>query len=179
MSKFFFLLWLKWAVRLTTCSILFAAVFSFFVTIFIYFFQGMANLNDEVRSALFDIFKFWFMIFWALSLILAHFRGLKYIFNRCINGYELKLLTCKDDEAVEVIGYGDLPKLWRRWLMLNVWFVGSFMIFALIYTTIFTSYNGVFEWFNIFWLYGFILLSGYFSLITIGLKYKKIKIASC
>ena len=90
MSKFFFLLWLKWAVRLTTCSILFAAVFSFFVTIFIYFFQGMANLNDEVRSALFDIFKFWFMIFWALSLILAHFRGLKYIFNRCINGYELR-----------------------------------------------------------------------------------------
>ena len=85
----------------------------------------------------------------------------------------------EDDEAVEVIGYGDLPKLWRRWLMLNVWFVGSFMIFALIYTTIFTSYNGVFEWFNIFWLYGFILLSGYFSLITIGLKYKKIKIASC
>ena len=178
MSKFFFLLWFRWAVRLTVCSILFAALFSFFLTVFIYFFQGMPSFNDEVEIALFEIFKFWFMVFWALSLLLAQFRGLKYIFNRCINGFELKLLTCSGDK-IENIGYGDLPKLWRRWLMLNIWFIGSFMIFALIYTTLFTRYNGVFEWFNILWLYGFILIGGCFSLIIIGLKYKKIKIATC
>lgn len=186
MSKFYFILWLRWTLRLTLCSVVLATFFALFVSIYLYLSQGMPNLSSEVIDALFDIFKFWFSVLWSITLLLALFRGLKYIFNRCINGYELKLLTCKsakdeniDDEFIEVIGYGDLVIVWRKWLMLIVWLVGAFMILSLIYTNLFTSFNGVFEWFNIYWFFGFILLSGYFSFILLEARCKKVKIVKC
>ena len=179
MSKFYLLLWLRWAARLTFFSIFFAALASSLVTIFIYFYRGIPELSSEVYGALFDIFLFWFPVFWSLTILLTLFRGLKYIFNICIGGFELRLLTCDGKSEIEEIGYGDLVKVWRKWLMLTVWLVGSFMIFALIYTNLLTSYSGVFEWFNIYWLYGFILLSGYFSFIIMSSKCDKIKIVAC
>ncbi|MCK9473162.1 hypothetical protein [Sulfurimonas sp.] len=179
MSRFYILLWLRWAVRLTISSLFFAALFSSFVTLYIYVLRGLPELSFEITGALFDIFRFWFPLFWSLTILLALFRGLKYIFNSCINGYELKLLTCEGSDVIEVIGYGDLVKVWRKWLMLLIWLVGSAMILALIYTNLFTSYDGVFEWFSIYWLYGFILLSGYFSFIILSSKCKKIKIVTC
>ncbi|MBE0514862.1 hypothetical protein [Sulfurimonas sp.] len=179
MSRFYILLWFRWAVRLTVCSIFFAALFSFAVTLFIYISRGLPELTPEITVALFDIFRFWFPVLWSFTILLALFRGLKYIFNSCINGFELKLLTCDGSSIVEVIGYGDLVKVWRKWLMLLIWLVGSVMILALVYTNLFTSYSGLFEWFNIYWLYGFILFSGYFSFIILSSKCKKIKILTC
>lgn len=158
---------------------LFASLLSFFTTLFIYYYHGMMELSTEVYNALIDVFVFWFPIFWSLGIILALFRGMKYIFNECIKGFEFKLLSCQGSETIDIIGYGDLIKVWRRWLMLNIWLVGSFMILALIYTELFTSFNEVFEWFNIYWLYSFILFSGYLSFIIIGTRCKKIKIARC
>lgn len=186
MSKFYFIVWLRWALRVSLCSLLLAAFFSFAITLYTYVSQGLVEITPEVSAALFDIFGFWFGIFWAFTLLLALFRSLKYIFNTCINGYEFKLLTCasvkdksKEEEVIEDIGYGDLVKVWRRWFMLNIWLVGSFMIIALVFTNIFTSYDGVFEWFNIYWLFGFILLSGYFSFVLLASKCKKVKISKC
>lgn len=186
MGKFYFILWLRWALRLTTCSISLAAFFSFIVVIYSYLLYGMPDLHVEILTALYDIFKFWFPVFWSLTLLLAIFRGLKYIFNRCINGYELKLLTCTsakddkiDDEFIDIIGYGDLVKVWRKWFMLNIWLVGSFMVLSIVFTYIFTSFTGVFEWFNIYWLYGFILVSGYLSFMLLGTRCKKVKIVKC
>lgn len=179
MSRFYLFLWLRWAVRLTLCSILLAALFSFLVTLFIYVLRGLPELAPEITDALFDIFTFWFPIFWSFTILIALFRGLKYIFNNCINGFELKLLTCESDEIIETIGYGDLVKVWRKWLMLLIWLTGSVMILAIIYTKLFTAYDGLFEWFNIYWLYGFILFSGYFSFIIMSSRCKKVKIVSC
>ncbi len=184
MSKFYFLLWLKWAIRLIICSTLLAIFLTSLITLYFYILQNMPNLTTDVRLALQNIFEFWFKIIWNLTLLIALFRGLKYIFNDCINGYELKLLECKDEttkekEIIEVVGYGDLPKVWRKWFMLNIWLISFFMIIALIYTNFFTSLSGVFEWFNIYWLFGFILLSGYFSFILLGARCKMIKLKKC
>jgi len=60
--------------------------------------------------------------------------------------------------------------------MLLVWLVGSMVVFALVAMRIFTSYSGLFEWFNIYWLFGFILVAGYLSFILLGMRCKKIKI---
>jgi hypothetical protein len=139
----------------------------------------MPSLNTEVIQALLNIFKFWFVVFWSITLLLALFRSLKYIFNRCIYGYELKLYTCDTKELIEDIGYGDLVKVWRKWLMLIIWLVGSFMILSLAYTYMFTSYSGVFKWFDIYWLFGFILLSGYFSFIIMAARCKRVKVVRC
>ncbi len=186
MGRFYFIIWLRWAVRLTICSVVWAFFIASIITIYLYISQGMPNLNSEISEALFNIFKFWFPIAWSFTLLLALFRSLKYIFNSCINGYEFKLLTCSsvsdkdsDDEFIQTIGYGDLVKVWRRWFMLNIWLVGSFMILSLVYTYLFTSFDGVFEWFNIYWLFTFIILAGYFSFILLGSRCKKVKVVKC
>lgn len=179
MSRFYIILWLRWAARLSVCSLLFALILSFFATLFIYFLRDMPEFSRDVSLALFEIFKFWFPIFWSLGILLALFRGLKYIFNSCINGFELKLLTCDGSQTIESVGYGDLIKVWRKWLMLFVWLVGSFTILATVFTNLLTSYSGLFEWFDIYALYGFILLGGYISFIIMSSKCKKVKIVTC
>lgn len=179
MSRFYLFLWLRWALRLTLCSLSLAAILSFLVTLFIYVSRGLPDMTPEITGALFDIFIFWFSPLWSFTILIALFRGLKYIFNNCINGFELRLLTCDSNEVIENIGYGDLVKVWRKWLMLLIWLVGSIMILALIYTNLFTSYSGIFEWFNIYWLYCFILFGGYFSFIIMSSRCKKVKIVRC
>lgn len=186
MNKFYLFLWLKWTTRLTISSVTLAMFFSAITTLYMYFSQGMPSFNSEIMLALFDVFKFWFPLFWSLTLLISLFRGLKYIFNNSINGYEFKLLECFSEaedssslKIIEFIGYGDLVKVWRRWFMLIIWLVGAQMIFALVITYTFSSYNGVFEWFNIYWLYGFILVSGYFSFILLGSRCKRVKVKKC
>ncbi|OIP56807.1 MAG: hypothetical protein AUK54_01370 [Helicobacteraceae bacterium CG2_30_36_10] len=179
MSKFYLLLWLSWALRVTVCSLVLACGFSFLITLFLYFNQGMPTPNEEVVTALFDLFKFWFALLWNFTFLVALFRSLKYIFNNPHAGYELKLLNCKRDEVLQEIGYGDLIKVWRKWFMLLIWLVGSFMILSLAYTYMFTSLNGVFEWFTIYWLFGFVLVAGYFSFIMMGSRCTRVKVKRC
>ena len=179
MSKFYFIIWLKWLVRLTICSVVLAFVFSLIITAVIYITQGMVSLSSEVFKALFALMKFWFPVVWSFTLLIALFRSLKYIFNNCNGGYQFKLLTCKEDEIIENIGYGDLVKVWRRWFMLLIWLVGSITVLALVFTNIFTSYSGIFEWFDIYYLFGFILFSGYFSFVLLGNRCKRVKVVRC
>ena len=179
MNKFYFFLWLRWSVRLTLGSTILASILSLIVTLSIYLNQGMATLDSEVVKALIDIFIFWFPVLWSFTLLLALFRGLKYIFNTCIYGYELKLYSCDGKELLEQIGYGDLVKVWRKWFMLIIWLVGSLMVLSLIYTSFFTTYTGVFDWFNIYWLFAFLLVSGYFSFILMSARCKRVKVEKC
>ena len=182
MSEFYFLLWLKWALRLTLCSLAFASMLSLFVTVLIYMSQGMPTHSSEVFSALVEVFIFWFVVLWNFTLLIALFRSLKYVFNSCQNGYKLQLLSCPQNggtEVLEYIGYGDLVKVWRKWFMLIIWLVGAQMIFALIFTELFTSYEGIFKWFNIYVLYAFVLVAGYFSFILLSNRCKKVKIVKC
>ncbi|WP_455756713.1 hypothetical protein [Sulfurimonas sp.] len=156
MSKFYLVLWLKWALRVTLCSIVLACGLSFLITTYIYVNQGMQELTSEVLQALWTVFKFWFPLAWSLTLLIALFRSLKYIFNSCCGGYELKLLACGSSDVIEEIGYGNLIKVWRKWFMLIIWLIGAQMILALVFTYTFTSYNGVFEWFDIYFLFFFV-----------------------
>jgi len=179
MIKFYIELWLRWSLRLTLCSTILASIATSFITLYIYLAQGMVELNDKSIDALADVFLFWFSIVWSFTLLLALFRSLKYIFNICASGYMLKLYSCGGKEILENIGYGDLLKVWRKWLMLLIWLVGSFMISSIIYTKLFTSFDGVFEWFNIYYLFAFLLISGYFSFILMSFRCKRVKVVKC
>jgi len=179
MTKFYFLLWLRWAARVVTCSVLLAYFITIIITASIYFMGSMPSVDSQIFSALRDILDFWFPIVWSFTLLLALFRAIKYIFNTCINGYQLNLLTCRDSEVIEIIGYGDLVKVWRRWIMLNIWLVGGEMIIAVIFTSFFTNFEGVFDWFSIYWLGGFILASGYISFILLGSRCKQVRVVKC
>ena len=182
MKGFYFALWLRWAFRITICSLALALVLATFVTAFIYMSQGMQTLNSEVYVALFDVFIFWFSIAWNFTILIALFRSLKYIFNACYSGYKLVLHTCQNrsnSEVIEFVGYGDLFKVWRKWLMLIIWLVGVQMIVAVLFTMFFTSFNAIFDWFNIYVLYVFILVSGYFSFVLLSARCKLVKVKKC
>jgi hypothetical protein len=130
-------------------------------------------LESEIISALGEVFSFWFVLLWSVTLLLALFRGMKYIFNSCSAGYRLEVYSCEDTkrrELLEVVGYGDLVKVWRKWFMLLIWLVASEMIVASFFTA---------AWFSIAMLYGYILVAGYFSFMILSAKCKRIRIAKC
>ncbi|MDD2789952.1 MAG: hypothetical protein PHU40_04725 [Sulfurimonas sp.] len=179
MSRFYFFLWLRWLIRVSLCSVLLASTVAAFITLFIYISQGMPALNAEVASALLAIAKFWFPLSWSLALLLVLFRSVKYLFNVPVAGYLLKLKVCGKEKFIEEIGYGDLVKVWRKWFMLLIWIVAAQMIFALAFTYLFSDYSGVFAWFSIYWLFGFILVAGYFSIILLANRCKRVKIKQC
>lgn len=167
MYKFYFLLWLRWAIRLSVESIFFTSIFALLITFYTYINIGSPSLNSENIEAILKVFKFWFAITWNFSILISLFSGIKYIFNVCIDGYELKLLTCKGDEVIEVIGYGDLVRVWRKWFLLIIWLVAILMIITM------------FKFYNVYALFGFILLSGYISFIVMIARCKKIKVIRC
>jgi len=179
MSKFYFFLWLRWAFRVSVCSVLLAAFLSTLITIYLYISQSLPALSNEVVNALWQLFTFWFPITWSITLLFALFRSLKYIFNVAISGYELKLNSCDGEEQLEVIGYGDLVHVWRKWFMLMIWLVGAQMIISVAFTSMFSSYNGIFDWFDIYFLFVYILLAGYISFILLGGRCKKVKVVKC
>jgi len=179
MAKFYFLLWFRWAARVLTCSVLLAYFFTIIITASIYFMGSMPSVDAQIFAALHAILDFWFPIVWSFTLLFALFRAMKYIFNLCINGYTLELLTCRESEVIEFIGYGDLVKVWRRWIMLNIWLVGGMMILAVIFTSLFANFISVFEWFSIYWLVSFIFLSAYISFMLLGSRCKQVRINKC
>jgi len=179
MYKFFLQLWLRWAFAIILFSTLFASFISFIITIFLYLTNGISGLNSEIISGLKDIYLFFFPISFSLSILISLFLSTKYIFNRCYNKYKLELLTCSNKEVIKVIGYGDLIKVWRKLFSTMVWFTSIILIISLVFTTIFTSYTTLFEWFNIYFLLSFILLSGYISLIILSSRCKNVKISKC
>ena len=139
-------------------------------------------LNQEVLLALFEIFKFWFSVLWNFTILIALFRSLKYIFNTCYGGYKLVLHTCVNkskSEIIEFVGYGDLLKVWRKWLMLIIWLVGVQMILALVFTMLFTSFDAIFDWFNIYILFAFVLIAGFFSFVLLSVRCKLVKVQKC
>jgi len=184
MQKFYFELWLYWALRVVLCSVFLAALFALLITVALYIKQGMPSLSGDVQGALLELFRFWFFLALNVAVLLALFRSVKYLFNRCHAGHMLKLKKCSQEKNVEeayleFIGYGDLVKVWRKWFMLLIWIVGSFMVLALVVTYIFTPYEALFDWFNIYILYAFILVGGYFSFIFMAARCKSMRIVKC
>lgn len=179
MSKFYFFLWLSWLLRVSLCSVGFATIISLLVSLFIYVNQDMPDLSTEVLSALFTVFKFWFPITLSFSLLIALFRALKYIFNTPTHGYEFKLLECNSQDVLDAIGYGDIVKVWRKWFMLIIWLVTAEIIIAIVFIHFFTSFYGIMEWFNIYYLSIFIFIAGYFSFIILGARCKRVKLVKC
>jgi len=177
MGRFYFRLWFLWAVRFLFCSIFFALLFASLITSILYLKQGALSLNKEILEALFLVLKFWFPIALSFSILLALFRGLKYVFNKNIYHHKLVLLDCKDN-FIDDIGYGDLVKVFRKWLMLLVWIIASFIVVMIVVIKLFTSLNFLL-FLNIYTIYILILLAGYFSLILLSSKFKKIKVIRC
>ncbi len=176
------MIWLKWLLHLTFTSVVSAGFVSFVITVYIYINQGSSPLNKEVYEALFHIFKFWFSLAWSITLLISLFRTLKTVFNQCNNGYEMKLNSCmkkENSETIDVVGYGDIKGVWRKWLMLIIWLVGAQMIIALIFTKLFTSYEATFDWFSIYVLYAFVLVAGYISFILLSSRCRLVTIKRC
>ena len=180
MSKFYILLWFRWVLRVTFCSIILAFFASILVAFGIYFLQDMPSFDEKVVAAIFTIVRFWFPLFWSLTLLIALFRSLKYLFNRCYNGYMLQLFVCDNRvESIESIGYGDLVQVWRKYFMLLIWIVGIEVIISAVIIYFLNPSSLFFEWFDIYILSLFILLAGYFTFVVLGSRCKRVKVLRC
>ena len=179
MRKFYLLIWLRWILRITLESVVFAIFFSFVITLFFYMQKGAPTMNDEVKTALLTIFKFWFTLSWSLGLLIALFRSIKYFFYSCAGGYILVLHTCNKEKKIFPVGYGDLLKVWRKWLLLLIWMsaLTTLLISVVLYVT--SLKQSFFAWFNLFSLYGIVLISGYASLVLLIARCKKIGVEQC
>jgi hypothetical protein len=139
----------------------------------------MPIVNKDIFFALMSVFKFWFPIVWSMALLLSLFISLKYIFNSCDGKYSFRLLSCNALDEIDPVGYGDLIKVFRKFLMLIVWTSAIFVIVIFMFMKIFQGMDSLFDWFNIYWLYVFILISGYFSFILLPLRSKNVKVKKC
>jgi len=182
MRSFYFSLWFFWLVRVVLCTLFIAALISGVATLVIYIRQGMLPLNDEVLAALYDIWHFWFVISLNIALLIALFRSVKYLFNRCYGGYVLKLKVCQKEANrafIETIGYGDLVKVWRKWFMLLIWLVAAEIVFAVTLSYLLSSSVSLFDWFSIYMLYFFIAVAAYFSFVFLSARCKALKVVKC
>lgn len=182
MLKFYSTLWLAWMLRMLFVSILLTSVVSLIVTLLLYIQEGMPTFNAEIYEALFAIYSFWFLLLLNVSIPLALFINAKYLFNVCVNGFSLNLLSCsrdRDVEVIESIGYGDLVQVWRKWLLLIVWNTAVLMLLSVAFSYIFTSYDSIFEWFSVYLLYFFILIAGFFSIVLLTSRCKRVRIGTC
>ena len=182
MHSFYISLWGAWVLRLSVSTLVYTSLFSGIVTMVLYLKEGIKPLNEDLLSALVSIFEFWFLSFFSAALLLSLFQSLKYIFNRCHNGYCLELFSCPQEakmQKIEVIGYGDLIQVWRKWFMLLIWLVGTQMVITVVLSKIFSIWYVVESWFSIYVLYGFILIAGYFSFILLAARCKRVRIVKC
>ena len=180
MSRFYFSIWLHWVVRVLFCSIIGGAILATLVTALLYINKGLPSLSAEVWQALWQIFLFWFTILLNLSVLFALFRSAKYLFNRCHAGYKFVMTACpKEQSIIEVVGYGDIVKFWRKWLLLLVWIVASITLLIWVVSFAFIESGSFFAYFSVWWLYGFILIAGYPSFVLIGSRCKQMRIKRC
>jgi Ca2+/Na+ antiporter len=179
MLKFYLHIWLRWALRVTLCSVIVAVVLSFSVTLYSYLKGEATFLTPQLYGALWSIFKFWLSIGWSFTLLFALIRSIKYIFNTPLEGYVFKLQECTRSSYIEYIGYGDLVKVWRKWFMLLIWLSVVMMLFSTLFLYIFSAEGDLYRWFSIEWMFGYILLSGYLSFILLPSRCKRVKVVKC
>lgn len=182
MLRFYLFLWLEWIVRMFIVTLLFTSIMSLVITLFLYISREMPPLSGEIYRALFEIFRFWFLLLLNIAIPLALFINVKYLFNSSYGGICLRLLSSIKDGEVEVIdtiGYGDLVQVWRRWLFYIVLGSSLLVLLSALFTYLFTQYDSLFDWFSVYTLYLFVTLSGLFSIVLLTKSFKALRLERC
>ena len=179
MGRFYLRLWADWVVRLSLESVIGAFFLTLGVVGYFYVKKGMPELSDEVSDALVNIFRFWFSILWSVAFLAALFRGVKYFFNKCYNGFVLHLFSCSSKERIEPVGYGDLIKVWRRWFMLLIWITAAFIVVRVIVGHFLFGIESVFSWLGLPELYAFVVAAGFFAIVLSTSMCKRVKVELC
>jgi len=179
MRRFWFFLWFDWVVFITISSLLFSTVIDFILTFSIYISKGMPTFDTETLNALGAIWKFWFGIIWSATLLLSIFLSMKRFFNKCYDGYKLQILTCKEFEVIDIVLLGDVVKVWRKWLMVLIWGVATEILFVSVVRYFLGLGLDFWVWFNMGWLYLFILLAALSSLPLMAARCKRVRLTRC
>ncbi|MBN2815511.1 MAG: hypothetical protein JXQ67_02425 [Campylobacterales bacterium] len=150
------------------------------ITLYSYFSQGAIGLEFDVYVALGEVFLFWFALLVNFILPIALFFSVKVLFNNCVEGTSLKLLACvKEENYIESIGYGNLIKVWRKWLLLIVWGSATFVLASFIIHYLLSGFSVSFSFFSIYLLYFFIALSGFFAIVFLASFCKQVRLKRC
>jgi len=179
MFKFWFVLWLRWAYFVSSVSFLGATLLSVVITLIIFFIKSNLAFHEGTLSALYDIALFWLPISWSLSFVLTLLWSLKKIFNVCLFGHTLELYDCDGKTYIEEIAAKNLRKLWRKWLFALIWTSAALTVLSVLLVYFILPTQSLFGWFSIYWLYVFVMLSGYITLPLMASRCKMVKVESC
>ena len=177
--RFYLALWVRWVLRVALESIGFGVVLTAGIVMYVYMQKSPQTLSQEIMDAFGVIFGFWFGIVWSATFLLALFRSVKFLFERCYAGYRFVLYDCKLKERIERVGYGDLVRVWRKWFMVLVWISAIVMVFVSIFLRFVFGISEVFAWFDIYTVFVIVSLSGYVSLWLLPLRCKRVKVERC
>lgn len=179
MRKFWFFLWLRWAVYVSFSSLLVALLLSVLLTSAIFFIKSNLVFTEETLLALVDILKFWMPIMWSLSFVFTLLWSLKKLFNVCINGYQLQLYDCDGKTTLSEIAIKNLRKLWRKWLFALIWTSATLTVLSVLLVYLFTLSSSLFGWFSVYWLFAFVMVSGFITLPLMAARCKMVKVVAC
>jgi len=179
MTRFYLRLWLFWFFQVSILSLGTAAFGDAAVTAGLYLYRGAPALDASVLEALWEIAGFWFGIIWSVTLLWALFVSLHRILERCYAHRKFILLTCKGDERITPVGYGDIVTLWRRWMMLLIWLVAAQLILMVGIRVVLGFEKALQEWFDIYWLYGALMIAGALSFPLLATRCKRIRVSQC
>lgn len=179
MRKFWLLLWLRWAVYVTLASTLVALILAIVVTSIIFVMKSNFVFDRLTFEALGTIIMFWMPIMWSISFVMTLLWSLKKLFNVCISGYELQLYDCDGKTTLSEIAIANLRKLWRKWLFALVWTSAALTIMSVLLVYIFHLHDTLFSWFSIYWLFGYVMVSGLITLPLMASRCKMVKVVKC
>ncbi len=178
MRKFWFSLWVYWGFWLSLFSLAFGVAGSMLITLGLYLLKGMPSLSPEIWQALADVFTFWFKIVWSVGLPLGLLLVVKRLFYRCYDHFQMHFLQCPSRTELRDLSVRDTTKLWRKWLFSLVWIVAT-QIIIVVAVHYFRGAESLMGWFNVYWLYGFILIGGAVTLPLMGARCKMVQVKRC
>ena len=179
MRRFWVGLWWRWALWVTLISLLWAAGASVLLTFGLYLYKGMPPLEKGVVTALGDIARFGFPVFWCFAFLAAFFRSVRRLFGHCIDHFRLTLLSCDGETRIENPGSADTVRVWRKWFFVIIWAVAAEVIVAALLHFPFASGGGAMGWFSLYWLYLFVLLAALATLPLMGARCPFVKVERC
>ncbi|MDD5717927.1 MAG: hypothetical protein PHW64_09050 [Sulfuricurvum sp.] len=178
MSRFYLILEVRWLLVFVLIALITAVGFATVTSGIIYGVKGFAPLDPQTRDALRIIWFFWLDIGYGVGIITALLVSLGQVFYRCIAGYRLSLINCKE-ERIEALALRPYFKVWRKWFFTLIW-VNAAQAVVLIAIHKLLYGGGVWiGWFNPWGITPMILLSGAAALVIVVRSGKRLRVEPC
>ena len=158
-------------------SFLYAFSFAFIALFALYAYKGFQEIDATLINALWLIYQPLFGFFVVLFVMMFSFRVFKHYYLTCRYHQAFFFYDC-DGKVLERFDADIAFRVSRRWMVLSMWILLSFVI---VISSIFfmLSRENIFFWMNLYSIYPLFLLSLFLSFNLLIYRCKKIGVRAC